>query len=159
MKIQNISCMNFNGQVSLRDRVKIAQEIASGDPEQQASLIGNINTLKQRLKQQTPDHKNYTIDFERNYVRSSGEDEYGHPYTEGYDGVVTVIDNDNDKEIKYTSTVKLSRKRDGIVQKADGEQIWRDGFMNLTTEILRQFRDEPKHPVDAETQAVMDKLV
>ena len=98
-----------------------------------------------------------TLDFERNYVRSSGEDEYGHPYTEGYDGVVTVID--DDQEIEYTSTVELSRKRDGIAKKADGEQIWRDGFMNLTKEILRQFKNEPKHPVDAETQAVMDKLV
>lgn len=156
MKIQNISYMNFNGQVRM-NKEKVAQEIASGDPEQQASLIGNINTLKQRLEQQTPDYKNYTIDFERNYVRSSGEDEYGHPYAEGYDGVVTVID--DDQEIEYTSTVELSRKRDGIAQKADGEQIWRDGFMNLTKEILRQFKNEPKHTVDAETQAVMNKLV
>ena len=148
--------MNFNGQVR-RNKEKIAQEIASGDPEQQASLIGNINTLKQRLEQQTPDYKNYTIDFERKYVRSSGEDEYGHPYAEGYNGVITVVD--DDKEIDYISTVELSLTKNGRTQKADGETIWRDGFMNLTKEILRQFRNEPKHTVDAETQAVMNKLV
>ncbi len=156
MKIQNISYMNFNGQVR-RNKEKIAQEIASGDPEQQASLIGNINTLKQRLEQQTPDYKNYTIDFERKYVRSSGEDEYGHPYAEGYNGVITVVD--DDKEIDYISTVELSLTKNGRTQKADGETIWRDGFMNLTKEILKPFKNEQKHPVDAETQAVMDKLV
>lgn len=148
--------MNFNGQVR-RNKEKIAQEIASGDPEQQASLIGNINTLKQRLEQQTPDYKNYTIDFERKYVRSSGEDEYGHPYAEGYNGVITVVD--DDKEIDYISTVELSLTKNGRTQKADGETIWRDGFMNLTKEILKPFKNEQKHPVDAETQAVMDKLV
>ena len=148
--------MNFNGHVRM-NKEKVAQEIASGDPEQQASLIGNINTLKQRLEQQTPDYKNYTIDFERKYVRSSGEDEYGHPYAEGYNGVITVVD--DDKEIDYISTVELSLTKNGRTQKADGETIWRDGFMNLTKEILKPFKNEQKHPVDAETQAVMDKLV
>ena len=148
--------MNFNGQVRM-NKEKVAQEIASGDPEQQASLIGNINTLKQRLENKTPDYKNYTIDFERNYVRSSGEDEYGHPYAEGYNGVITVVD--DDKEIDYISTVELSLTKNGRTQKADGETIWRDGFMNLTKEILKPFKNEQKHPVDAETQAVMDKLV
>ena len=156
MKIQNISYMNFNGQVRM-NKEKVAQEIASGDPEQQASLIGNINTLKQRLENGTPDYKNYTIDFERNYVRSAGEDEYGHPYAEGYNGVITVVD--DDKEIDYISTVELSLTKNGRTQKADGETIWRDGFMNLTKEILKPFKNEQKHPVDAETQAVMDKLV
>ena len=148
--------MNFNGHVRMH-KEKIAREIASGDPEQQASLIGNINTLKQRLENGTPDYKNYTIDFERNYVRSSGEDEYGHPYAEGYNGVITVAD--DDEEIDYISTVELSLTKNGRTQKADGEQIWRDGFMNLTKEILKPFKNEPKHTVDAETQAVMDKLV
>lgn len=148
--------MNFNGHVRM-NKEKVAQEIASGDPEQQASLIGNINTLKQRIEQQTPDYKNYTIDFERNYVKSAGEDEYGHPYAEGYNGVITVVD--DDKEIDYISTVELSLTKNGRTQKADGETIWRDGFMNLTKEILKPFKNEQKHPVDAETQAVMDKLV
>ncbi len=130
MRVNRIlSASNFKGSVKM-DKKHTTRQISSCPKAVQESLIGNINTLNYRLKNNTPYNKHFNVEFDVYHEKYS---KY-HP-TNTY-GVLTI---QNESGKKDYSEVYLSSLGSYFVSDddyiADGETIWQKGFKDITERI------------------------
>lgn len=137
MKIGSINNMGINNtRPAFRGTVlmnynKMAEQIVNCPETTQESIVGNIKTLKDRLQAQTPDYKTYIIDFDYKTYRESKLEPKQHV------GVVKVTDENRNYACKEFSLGKSggSRPQDKT-QFASGEEIWNNGFKDITSESI-----------------------
>ena len=146
------SAQSFCGTVRM-DKEKIAKEIAkiykNDSQEQVDSVIGNINTLKDRLEKQTPASSDFTLDLsvKQGYARfhndvtdydiAMGCREYSY---EEHATELSVSVKSNNSNKMYWSNVSLGyclNETHGLQNKTSGEEIWKQGFKRITEDILR----------------------
>ena len=134
----NTYTLGFKGKV-YQNYNKIAREIDKVPYSSQEAIIGNINTLKDRLESQTPDWKTYIIDFDYNFKRESkGEPIY-------HSGVIKIKDEKGNTAEKdfYIGKTGGSRKEDRTELVSDNE-IWENGFKEITKIALSGLNESEK---------------
>ncbi len=142
----------FNGRV-IMDKLKIASQIScSKDEGIKESLIGNINTLKMRIQENTPEFKTFVIDYDYESKKNSTGDEFTY-------GTLSVIDNDNfsckSKKVKLTKENKLKNE----IEIADGQEIWEKLFKNITTRIIsKEYIPMDSSELSNEVKEIYEKL-
>lgn len=133
MKINSINLYNqtFKGKAYINYN-KAATQIKESPYSTQESIIGNINTLKHRLENQTPDDKTFIID----YSYSTKKDSVFLP-TFHY-GTIQVKDEKGNFAAQefYLGQSGGSRKDDKTVF-SSGEEIWENGFEPITKTALK----------------------
>ncbi len=122
----------FNGRVVM-NKMKITNEIASCPKAARESLIGNINSLKARLEQNTPEWKTFNIEF---YHDVSWDSQYSPTY---YQGIIRVKDENGESEVKSFDLGQLGGKflanRNFV---PDGKTIWHKGFEEITEKLINK---------------------
>lgn len=109
----------------------IAHNVQASPYPTQQSIIGNINSLKQRLESQTPADKTFII----NYGYTTQKDSIFLP-TQHY-GTIKVSDEKGNTIVQEFDLGKSggSRKDDRTIF-ASGEEIWHNGFRPITEMAL-----------------------
>lgn len=132
MRINSINAhsQSFKGRAYV-NYYGVAHNVQESPYPTQQSIIGNINSLKQRLESQTPDDKTFII----NYGYETQKDSIFLP-TYHY-GTIKVSDEKGNSTVQEFSLGKSggSRKDDRTVF-ASGEEIWNNGFRPITEAAL-----------------------
>ena len=130
MRVTNIQTMSFRGRV-IHDKARTQNQIENFPIPTQESIMGNMDTLAQRLRELTPDSENYKITFNRQDERRTL---YDPKY---YYGNVDVVNKFGQKASSkfFIGHMGGSSKDDRTVL-SDGEMIWLEGFKDLTQKVL-----------------------
>lgn len=168
------SAQSFCGTVHM-DKVKIAKEIAkmqSNPQEQMDSVIGNINTLKDRLEKQTPDSSDFDLDVsvDNELIIYDAGRILGQLVTRStsYATNIHLVVKSKSLNTSYKSDVSLGYPLSSgeFNVEADGQKIWEDGFKGVTENILRdenmspeeRERESTRKGLSDEVRAVFDRL-
>lgn len=124
------SCAAFKGRV-FQNYYKTVDSISNCPKSTHESLIGNINTLKSRLENLTPQDKRYYLDFD---YESKQESKFDPTY---HYAVISVRDADGNLLSNKFSLGKSggSHKTDRT-ELASGGDIWNNGFREITEKSL-----------------------
>lgn len=147
MQISPVNNLNFSGSVYL-DKIQTAKEIAKisecfpqisdidefKKDEQVQSFIGNINTLKSRLQQNTPDINSYEISFNLGCENN-------------YSAFVTVYDRNNEhSSMSYVDLCQhLSSVNLNVQRRASGERIFESAFKPVYESVIKRAYGPQKH--------------
>ena len=137
MRINSVKAVPlFKGRV-MHDRAKTQHEINQFPIPVQESILGNMDTLAQRLKENTPDDAIYKIKFNVQDERKTLRD------PRYYYGIVDVSNRYGKTASNkfFIGHVGGSAKNDRTVL-SNGEEIWLDGFKDLTQKILDGIMNE-----------------
>ena len=147
MQISPVNNLNFSGSVYL-DKIQTPKEIAKisecfpqisdidefKKDEQVQSFIGNINTLKSRLQQNTPDINSYEISFNLGCENN-------------YSAFVTVYDRNNEhSSMSYVDLCQhLSSVNLNVQRRASGERIFESAFKPVYESVIKRACGPQKH--------------
>lgn len=129
--------VSFNGRVYM-DYQNMVNTIDKCPYSTQESIIGNINTLKGRL-QGMPDDKIYVLGLD---YQSERESEFLPTY---HSAVISVRDKQGNLISNRFELGKTGGSRkDDRTQLASGEEIWQNGFKEVTEKALNGFFETNK---------------
>ena len=153
MRINNINMVrpSFNGRVYMNYN-NLANTIKQMPTQTQESVIGNINSLKERLESQTPDYKTYVIGLD---YSKKAQDIYSPTH---HKATITVKDEkgySSSQDFELGQTGGSGRKARNIM--ASGEEIWNNGFRPITEKVLTGQSTPTDEDAIAEIKAVIKK--
>lgn len=148
MRINSINTYKpaFNGKVYINYN-RTAKNISNCPFSTQESIIGNINSLKQRLETQTPDYKTYVVKFDYD---SKNESKFLPTY---HSATISVSDEKGNEATQHFELGKTGGSRkDDRTQLASGEDIWQNGFKEITRQSINGLPKSEKDEVSIEMQ-------
>lgn len=153
MRINNINTIrpSFNGRVYMNYN-SIAKTIKEMPTQTQESVIGNINSLKERLEIQTPDFKTYIINIDYN---KKAEDIYSPIHHRATINVKDERGYSTSQDFELGQTGGSGRKARTIM--SSGEEIWNNGFRPITEKVLNGQSTPTDDEAIAEIKAVIKK--
>ena len=155
MRVNSLNTNQFFKGTVNRNKIKLAQEIDNCPQETQESLIGNINTLKSRLEECTPFWKTFTLDFEYYSEYDTSTSPYIHH------GVVTVVDEKNQtykKDFVLGQTAKKYSPANENSCYKNGEEIWEEGFKELTQASAYSQHEKPEKYIHPDFQNIYNAI-